>query len=87
MKTLQSTHTNTHQYLAPEEMENPQLVIEEFHDFYELNSVRASLLELLQIALTSDSPVYDTGQKRSDLLQLNQQMIKLVEATNLLSSV
>jgi len=86
MKTLQSTQTNIPQYLAPEEMENPQLVLEEFHDFYQLSSVRTSLLDLLQIALTSDSPAYDTGQKRSDLLYLNQQMIRLVEATNLLSS-
>jgi hypothetical protein len=85
MKTLQSTQ-NTPQYLTPSEIENPQIVIEEFHDFYELNSVRASLLELLQIALTSDGPAYDTGQKRSDLLHLNQQLIRLVEATNLLSS-
>ena len=86
MKTLQPTNTNAPLHLTSEEMANPKIVLEEFHDYYGLNSVRNSLLELIQVALTSNSHTYNTGQKRDNLLQLQRQVIKLVEATNLLNS-
>jgi hypothetical protein len=84
MKTLQSTHTNSPVLLSQKEMENPHLVLEEFHDYYQLNSIRNSLSDLLQVALTSDCQTYDSGHKRDNLLHLHHQVLKLVEATNLL---
>jgi hypothetical protein len=85
MKTLQSPQPNSPIHLSTEEIDNPQLVLEKFHDFFQLNSVRTSLSDLLQVALSSDAPTYDSGLKRSNLLHLHHQMNRLVEATSLLA--
>jgi hypothetical protein len=87
MKTLQSSLRNSPLHLSIAEMNNPQLVLESFHDFYQLTSVRDHLTELIEVALSSDAPAYDSGQKRNVLLNFHHQVVKLVEATHLLNTI
>jgi hypothetical protein len=77
--------TNYHTHLNSQEIQDPSIVFEAFFDHYHLETAQQELETLVHLGLTTDDPAYDSGEKRSNLLCLHQQLLKLIEATHLLA--
>jgi len=74
-------------HLTEEELENPLGVVQEFFENYHLHEAREDLFNLMRTGLSTDNTTYDTGEKRSNLLFLHEQLVKLTEAAWILSKI
>lgn len=70
--------------LNEQELNEPLGVIQEFFNFYDLNSTRLELAHWLEYAFASDDEDLKNGTTRVDLMQFSYQLEALLEAVYLL---
>lgn len=64
------------------DVNTPINTLVEFFDEFHPKSARAEIRQLCQLALTTDSTLYDTGHKRSNLMYFCEKMDQLLTACN-----
>jgi hypothetical protein len=72
--------------LTHQERKNPTVVFEAFFDHYRLQLAQKELQDLVQIGLVTDNEIYNTGTKRDNLLYLQKNLLRLMEAAFIQSS-
>jgi hypothetical protein len=80
------TQTYRSTRLTDQERENPTSVFDDFFDYYHIQSVQLEIQELVRVGLTTDNESYDTGAKRDNLLYLQKNLLRLMEAANLITT-
>lgn len=78
--TFNSVHYSQPFRLGEEELENPSKVIACFFKTYPLSVAKLRLADCVEVALSTDNPLYAQAEDRADLLQFYHFIEEMLEA-------